>query len=216
MAITIYLDDITVSPREWYEGLEVKIEARVGNFNAPCGECEARLFVGLSSSSTCDCGSIPNDYNPFDHIDIDQGDITCGGERTFTFYHTVTRDDIDLINDGVYRCFALLSGGMRPTMCYEKSSVSVAEEPAEGKIKWYDAPAELESGVVADIYVDVENIGSSDGDFTLKLIDTDSETVIDTDTIGILAAGSSAFGRHLTGTMPSKNWNLMLELWRAE
>ena len=214
MAITIYLDDITLSAREWYVGLEVKIEARVGNFNAPCGECEARLFVGLSSSSRCDCGYIPDNYNPFDHIDIDQGDIPCGGDRTFTFHHTVTGDDIDLINDGVYRCFALLSGGMG-NMCYEKTSVSVAEEPAEGKIKWYAAPAELESGVVADIYTDVENIGSSDGDFTLKLIDGDNETVIDTDPIGILAPGASAFGRHLTGTMPNKNWNLSIELWRA-
>ena len=214
MAITIYLDDITLSTREWYVGLNVRIDAVVGNFNMPCGECEARLFVGLSSSSTCDCGSIPNDYNPFDHTDIDQGDIPCGGERTFTFYHTVTQGDIDLINDGVYRCFALLSGGMRG-MCYEKTSVSVAEEPAEGKIKWREFPDELESGVVADIYVDVENIGSSDGDFTLKLIDADSETVIDTDPIGILTPGASAFGRHLTGTMPTKNWNLSIELWRA-
>jgi len=210
MASDLYLSELILHPGDdWYVGLEVTYECVVGCWNGSCANCYAGLNIGMASATSCDCGSIPDNFKYFSSKDIS---VSCGTTRTFTFTHTVTQTDIDRINAGtVRRACAVLSQG-RSGMCYEHDSLNVVEI-ADGQITKYEYPSEASPGAGINIFADVKNVGQGSGSFYLDLVD--GPEVIHRDTIGTLAAGASAYNRHLTGIMPNNSWNLAIELWRV-
>lgn len=135
MANTAYLESIKLIPGdEWYVGLDVVIKANIGCFNIPCDECETTLRFGISNAKRCNCGATPDGFHSYGSRVVK---APCAGFKTYSFSHTVTRSDIELIESGVRRCCAYLRDGING-MCYEYDSVKIIDKP--------DIPSECSDG----------------------------------------------------------------------
>lgn len=209
MASDLYLTKLTLSSNDWYVGLDVTYTCRIGCWNGACANCYAALNIGLSSASDCDCGSAPSGWVYFAYEDVS---VACGSEKNIYFTHKVTQGDIDYINAGRSRACALISQGMANN-CYERTSVRVVDPPSMGLITKYEYPVEAQVGKTVNVFVDVKNTGSGWGSFYLDLMD--GPEAIHRESLGSIAAGASVYNTHLWGTMPNRDWNLSIELWRV-
>ena len=84
-------------------------------------------------------------------------------------------------------------------------------EPPEGEITNYDCPSTLESGERYQVTATGKNIGGSGAYFRFRLFEGSSEITHG----GLVHRGAgSSLTQTLSGTMPNRNLNLTLELWR--
>lgn len=217
MGCTTYLAKIKLSPGdEWSKGMEVTITVTLGNYPSPCDPCSVRMWVGLSSATSCACNDIPSDFNSFGSKDIDYWEVPCAETKEYVFKHTVTQEDIDLIESGIRRCFALTTGGIAGT-CYKYDSVSV--KPADpGKGDLLDAVAEPTTAYQGDrvcIYGTIKNIGGTRCLMKLRAMEGSAE-VTNSGGFGWVEPGQTIEDIMMQFSMLDHNMNITVQVVREE